>query len=328
MGGTVAAASRAGADLIFSPTHHILPWGSIPVVTTIHDITPITSPSFGVVTNTLDKARLWNAAKLSSRCITDSECSKKDIVEWCGIPSEKVDVIYLGYDRDVFNLCPVSQARQRALRERLGIRGPYVLHHGVVQPRKNLERLIRACRLIWNAHRDMDFQLVLAGPLGWKYEAILDAGHRLGKEGKVIFSKSIHDDDLALLLKGASLCVFPSLYEGFCLPMIEAMACGVPTIASNGSCLPEVSGGKLRYFDPLSIDDMAAAIFGVLQSPDLQRELSERGLRRAAEFSWSRCAQETLALLSRAYAEWGRSGAGYPYLNPIARPTRKADTEF
>lgn len=303
MGGTAAAAARVGADLIFSPTHHILPLGPIPVVTTIHDLTPITSPSFGPVTNMLDRARLWNAARLSARCITDSECSKRDIVERYGLARDKVSVIYLGYDRNTFNLAPADVAKQEAVRHQLGIRGPYILHHGTVQPRKNLERLIAACRLVWDTHKDLDFQLVLAGSLGWNYEPVLQAANQVQESAKVIFSKTIADDVLALLIKGAELCVYPSLYEGFCLPMVEAMACGAPTIAANSSCLPEISGGKLRYFDPLSVDEMANVIALALQDSALRRELIDSGVRRAAEFSWERCGQETLDQLLRAHAE-------------------------
>jgi len=115
----------------------------------------------------------------------------------------------------------------------------------------------------------------------------------------VILTGALSDPDLSLLVRGASLEVIPSLYEGFCLPMVEAMACGTPTITANSSCLPEVSGGVLRYFNPNSVEDMAACMEMVVQSRDLQAELAERGREGAQKFSWELCAQETLAVLEQ-----------------------------
>ena len=117
--------------------------------------------------------------------------------------------------------------------------------------------------------------------------------------GKVVLTGALSDPDLSLLVRGASLEVIPSLYEGFCLPMVEAMACGVPTIVANTSCLPEISGGVLRYFNPTSVEDMAACMEMVLLSRDLQAELAERGRERAQKFSWDLCAQQTLAVVEQ-----------------------------
>jgi alpha-1,3-rhamnosyl/mannosyltransferase len=110
---------------------------------------------------------------------------------------------------------------------------------------------------------------------------------------------SLSDHDLSLLLRGAALEAVPSLYEGFCLPMVEAMACGVPVIAANCSSLPEVSGGVLRYFDPGSVEEMAACMQDVLESANLRSEIAERGRARAQRFSWQQCAEETLAVLEQ-----------------------------
>jgi len=297
LGGITTAAARAGADLIFSPTTHTWSLGSIPVVTTIHDVTPLTSPSFGSVANLLERIRMRNAAKFSVKCITDSECSKKDLVAIYQLPPEKVTVAYLGYDRHTFNSSPVDRDGQRALLDRFGIHRPYIFHHGAIQPRKNLLRLVRACKELWQKCRDTDFQLVLAGPLGWKYEPVLAAANEVGVSGKVVLTGPLSDEHLAVLLKGATLCVIPSLYEGFCLPMVEAMACGVPTIASQASCLPEISGGVLRYFDPHAIDDIAATVEESLCDSSLRQTLVEQGLKRAAEFSWERCAAQSLLAL-------------------------------
>jgi alpha-1,3-rhamnosyl/mannosyltransferase len=122
----------------------------------------------------------------------------------------------------------------------------------------------------------------------------------------VIFTHALSDDDLAILVKGARLAVVPSLYEGFCLPMVEAMACGVPTIVANSSCLPEISGSLLRYFDPRSVDEMAVCIDQALEDETLRNELAAKGLRRASDFDWEQCARETMAVLGRVALEGKR----------------------
>jgi glycosyltransferase involved in cell wall biosynthesis len=298
LGGVTAAAARSHADLIFSPTTHTCPLGPIPVITTIHDVTPVLSPSFSSLPNLLERIRIRNAAKFSVKCITDSQCSKKDLVETYGLAADKVAVVHLGYDQEIFNDLPADSAKQKSLMARHGIRQPYIFHHSVLQPRKNLVRLIQACSALWSQRRLQDFPLVLAGPLGWNYEPILEAANKSGFADQIIFTQALPDEDLATLLKGASLCVIPSLYEGFCLPMVEAMACGTPTIAAAASCLPEISGGVLRYFDPLSIEGIADAIATALEDSALRRQLSEAGITRASDFSWTRCAAETLAVLA------------------------------
>ena len=310
LGGLPAVAAQAGADLVFAPTHRTCPFGPIPLIATIHDVTTLLCPSFGGVQNLLERVRLWNAVRFSAKCITSSECSKRDLLRIYGIPPEKVAVIYHGYDRETFNLSPVDPARQKVLFDRFGIRGAYIFHHGTIQPRKNLERLIRACGILWDRRGGLDFQLVLAGPIGWNYASIIEAANKIGKNGRVVLTGAVSAGDLAALLKGAALCVIPSLYEGFCLPMIEAMASGTPTIASNTSCLPEVSGGVLRYFDPLEIEDMARTIRVALEDRNLQRVLARDGMSRASEFSWERCAQETLSVLLSAKV---RTNEGYAH---------------
>ena len=217
-----------------------------------------------------------------------------------GVPEEKVTVIYDACDRAVFNSTPADMTALKSLYLRLGIRKPYLIHHGTIQPRKNLKRLIEAFRLMLSRD-DLDLDLVLAGQLGWASDEIVKtAKSSNGSKGNVILTGVLTDGDLALLIKGATLAVIPSLYEGFSLPMVEAMACGVPTVASRTSCLPEISGNALAYFDPLSIEDMASCMRSVLVDTQLSQQLRQRGIARAREFSWERCARETLTVLMRA----------------------------
>ena len=298
-GGAGLSASRACADVMFIPTAATLPMGPIPVVCTIHDVTPFTMPSHSAPVGAMQRILLNGCARFSRMIITSSECSKKDIVAHLRVPEEKVVVIHDGCDQSLFNPAPPDVAALTALLARLRIDKPYLLHHGTIQPRKNLKRLIEAFHLMLAENADLDFDLVLVGQLGWESDDIVNAAAKRDDRGRVILAGMLDDSDLALIIKGASLAVVPSLYEGFSLPMVEAMACGVPTIASNTSCLPEISGNALAYFDPLSVEDIAACMHAVLRDSDLNRRLRQKGIDRAREFTWERCARQTLNVLMK-----------------------------
>lgn len=300
-GGATAAAFLDGADILFNPNGASLPISSLlPTVTTIHDLTPMVMPCFSRRITFLLKFLLMRSAKSSAALIAVSENSRRDIVRLCGVSQSKIHVIYEGYDRALFNDSPSDPAALHALLVRLGISRPYILHHGAIQPRKNLPRLIAAYRKMLAQNSRMDFDLVLAGPLAWQFdETVAAAQDKPGSRGKVVLTGALGDQELSLLLRGAALEVVPSLYEGFCLPMVEAMACGVPTIAANSSCLPEISGNVLRYFDPHSVDVLARCMEEALRCGDLRAELAARGKERAQKFSWELCAQETLAVLAQ-----------------------------
>jgi glycosyltransferase involved in cell wall biosynthesis len=304
-GGATAAAFLDGANIMFNPNGASLPINTLlPTVTTIHDLTPMVMPCFPGRTAFFLKFLLGRSAKSSAAIVTVSENSRQDLMRLCGVLGSKIHVVYEGYDRDLFNAVPPDPALLQQLLVRLAINRPYILHHGAIQPRKNLVRLIIAYRGVLAGNPRLDFDLVLAGPLAWQHEETVNAArfNNAGR-GKVVLTGALKDRDLSLLVRGASLEVIPSLYEGFCLPMVEAIACGIPTIAANTSCLPEISGDVLRYFDPTSIEDIAAAMETVLLSRDLQAELAERGRERAQKFSWDLCAQETVAVLEQV-ARW------------------------
>jgi glycosyltransferase involved in cell wall biosynthesis len=298
-GGAGVSASRSHADVIFIPTAATLPIGPVPAVCMIHDVTPITMPSHSAPVSAMQRILLNGCARFSHTIITSSECSKKDIVTHLRVPEDKVVVIYDGCDQSLFNPTPPDVAALAALRARLRIDKPYLLHHGTIQPRKNLKRLIEAFHLMLAEHADLDFDLVLVGQLGWESDDIVNAAAKRDDRGRVILAGMLDDSDLALIIKGASLAVVPSLYEGFSLPMVEAMACGVPTIVSNTSCLPEISGEALAYFDPLSVEGIAACMHAVLRDSDLSRCLRQKGIDRAREFTWERCARQTLNVLMK-----------------------------
>jgi glycosyltransferase involved in cell wall biosynthesis len=300
LGGASRAAAGAGADLLFVPTVSTAPVGRVPVVCTIHDVTPVRLPSHSAKVMLVQRALLWSLARFARAIITDSQCSKHDLIETYGLPEHRVSVVYLGYDKAIFNDAATDPELQSNLRKRLGIGDSYIVHHGVIQPRKNLKRLIEAYRMMLEMNRNIHADLVLAGPLGWQYADILAAAQaNAGSRGRVVLTGALADTDLVLLLKGAALAVVPSLYEGFCLPMVEAMACGAPTVTASASCLPEISGGVLEYFDPLSVEDMSDCMQRGLESEELRKALSQKGRERARVFDWQRCAQETLDILKR-----------------------------
>jgi glycosyltransferase involved in cell wall biosynthesis len=300
-GGATAAAFLDGADIMLNPNGASLPINTLlPTVTTIHDLTPMVMPCFPRRMAFFLKFLLARSAKSSAAIITVSENSRQDIIRICGVHESKVHVVYEGYDRALFNTVPPDPLLLQPLLARLEINRPYILHHGAIQPRKNLPRLIAAYRQVVTKNPQLDLDLVLAGPLAWQHEETVWAARSdIASRGKVVLASALNDRDLSLLLHGASLEVVPSLYEGFCLPMVEAMACGVPTIVAKTSCLPEISGGVLRYFNPTSVEEMAARMESVLLSRDLQVELAQQGRDRAQNFSWELCAQQTLAVLEQ-----------------------------
>jgi glycosyltransferase involved in cell wall biosynthesis len=300
-GGACALASLQNVDLVFSPHCTSLYWGSFaPSVITIHDLIPVKMPwNSRRITATL-RFCLWSAAKFSRAIITDSQWSKQDLIHTYGLPESRIAVVPLAYDKQRFNLSALDQEIAAALKKKLGIQRPYILHHGVIKPSKNLTRLIQAYERLRERNRNLDLDLVLAGPLGWEYEDVLQAAGN--SRGKVILTGALADDELAALVKAASLEVIPSLYEGFCIPMVEAMACGVPTIAASSSCLPEISGGVLQYFNPELVEEMSACMEEALENEQLRRELSERGRVQAEKYDWRRCAEETLMVLKKQLA--------------------------
>lgn len=300
-GGASLSALINKADLLFCPSGTTIPFGSfVPVAATIHDLTPVVCPAFPERIARGLRFALEKTARRSRAIITVSMCSKRDLIEIFGLPESRIHVIYLGTDEKLFNDVAPARDLQNSLLKKFGLQKPFIFHHGTIQPRKNLKRLIDAYRLAMARNPNLDLDLVLAGNLGWQYEDVIVTARSNNSAGRVVLTGPVASDELSILLKSASLVVMPSLYEGFCLPMLEAMACGTATICSNSSCLPEISGGVLRYFDPTSIDEIATSIEHVLENSELRAELSLRGKERASSFNWQRCAEETLEVLKAA----------------------------
>jgi len=280
-------------DVLFVPAH-VIPLIHPRAVVTIHDLGYLYFPQAHplVARLQLDLTTRWNA-RASVHIIADSQATRDDLVRHYGTLPNKITVAYPGRDESLRRVD--DPAVLEGIRRRYEIRGDYLLYLGTLQPRKNLVRLVQAFAAFHASHPS--FYLVLAGGKGWLYDEILNATRRLGLEELVLFTGRVSDDDKAALLSGAAALVFPSLYEGFGFPVIEAMQCGTPVICSNTSSLPEVAGDAALLVDPLDVDALAQAMIRLTGDVALRQSLVERGYIQAQKFSWSACATRVLSVL-------------------------------
>ena len=291
-------------DVLFVPSHVLPAIHPRRSVVTIHDLGYHWFPEAHTASGRrqLDLSTRFNAAT-AAHVLADSQATKDDICRVYGTASDKITVVHLGRDE---SLRPVNDpARLRDVRSKLGIdrdgqTRPYLLYVGTLQPRKNLVRLIDAFATVVDIVPDL--VLVLAGQRGWLAEPIFRRVDELGLAGRVIFPGFVADDDLPALLSGALAFVFPSLYEGFGIPVLEAQACGAPVLSSNTSSLPEVAGDSALLVDPLDTAAIAAGLARLVTDPELRNSLRTAGFANAAQFSWDRCARETLSVLERVSA--------------------------
>ena len=226
----------------------------------------------------------------ADRVITISEHARRDVIELCGVRPERVTAILLAADE---RFKPASPEAVAAFRERHNLPDRFVLYLGTLEPRKNVELLVRAYASL-RQQGSVDHVLVLAGARGWQYDPIFELVRELGLETFVRFAGFVQDDEQALWYSSATVFAFPSLYEGFGLPLLEAMACGTPVVASRASSLPEVVGDAGLLVDPSSSDELSAALLCVLEDTAERAALASAGLARAQTFSWRRTAAETI----------------------------------
>jgi glycosyltransferase involved in cell wall biosynthesis len=272
-------------SLLHEPHYVLPPLVPCRAVVTIHDCIHLMFPQY--LPNRLAygyaRATLWAAARRAERIFTVSETSKADILRYCDVAAERIIVVYNAID-DRFATPPEPEAIER-VRERYQLHGPFALYVGNIKPHKNLERLIDAFDMVRRGGFER-LELLIIGDQISKYPRLRRAvdKHKLHKH--VRFLGFVPDDTLAALYRLATVFVFPSLYEGFGLPPLEAMASGTPVVTSNRSSLPEVAGDAAVLVDPYSAASIAEGIQQVLSDPELRRSLSARGLARAREFSW------------------------------------------
>jgi len=289
---------RERADLFHAPHYVLPPLSGRAAVVTIHDCIHLMFPQYLPNRMALGYARssLWMAARRSDRILTVSESSKRDILRFFDVDPAKITVIYNGID-ERFSREPPEEEIVR-VRERYQLEGDFVLYAGNVKPHKNLERLLDAFHLVRQRGFD-NVRLVVIGDQVSKYAELRRAVHKYNLHKYVRFLGYMPDEMLAVLYRLATVFVFPSLYEGFGLPPLEAMASGTPVVTSNISSLPEVAGDAALLVDPYEPESIASGLMSVLGSAEVRSELRARGLQRAADFSWERSIQR----IHRIYGE-------------------------
>jgi glycosyltransferase involved in cell wall biosynthesis len=281
-------------DLLHLPYDSCVAWKRAKLVTTVHDLKPLVmGPDRKTVNlnSLVERLLVRNKWSRIDHVVTDSECSRRDIQAKLELPPERVTVVYPGVDSARFRP-PQEHQEKREGRER-----PYVLCVAGADPTKNVETLVEAfARLPFPLREHYD--LVLVGDFRRRLD-LLARVRETGLESRTRFTGVVDDERLIAWYQGATVFVFPSLYEGFGLPVLEAMACGCPVISSDVSSLPEVAGEAALLVNPRDPDRMSGTIARVLQDEALRGDLRERGLAQAATFSWDRTAREMVAVYGR-----------------------------
>ncbi|MBI2085986.1 glycosyltransferase family 4 protein [Candidatus Daviesbacteria bacterium] len=297
-GGLALQTFKDNLDVLFVPSHTlpVIKKPGLKTVVTVHDLGSEYLPSMHQI-----KQRLYlgfmqkRQLKTATKIIAVSKATKQDLVRKIHIDEKKISVVYEGYDKEKFKVQSSKFKVSQIIKKYNLIYQNYFLFVGTVQPRKNLERLIEAF-----SHQSSAFRLIIAGSKGWMSDEIYKLPKKLGIEDRVKFLGYVPDEKLPALYSGAIAFVFPSLFEGFGLPILEAQACGCPVITSNLSSMPEVggppAGGAAVYVNPYDIDDIVSGM-GRIMNHELRIKLIKIGLENVKRFSWEKCARETLKVL-------------------------------
>jgi glycosyltransferase involved in cell wall biosynthesis len=283
---------RRPPDVLFVPAH-VIPLRHPASVVTIHDLGYLHHPEShpAVARRLLDLTTRWSV-RVARRVVAISDTTRRDLIAHYGVPAARIQVIPHGVDHA---MRPATGDAIADLRRRLDLPEAYVLFVGTIQPRKNLGRLADAMGVV--ARAGLPHRLVMAGKQGWMATEVETEIARSDVADRVRYLGYVPSSDLPALYTGAAAFCFPSLYEGFGLPVLEAMACGTPVVASNRSAIPEVAGEAALLVDPTNPRAIGEALCHVLSDPPLRTELVERGHRRTRRFTWERTAIETIALL-------------------------------
>jgi len=285
-------------DLFHSPDFLLPPLRHGRAILTVHDLSFRRRPECAdaALAAYLNRA-VPPSIQRADLVLADSRSTQADLVELLGVPAAKIEVLYPGVG-DTYQ--PVRDAATlAAVRQKYNLPDNFVLFVGTIEPRKNLVTLLQAWPKLQIADCRLQIALVIAGGKGWLYEETFATVERLGLFSDVVFLGYVPEADLPALYSLARLFVFPSLYEGFGLPPLEAMACGTPVVCAHTSSLPEVAGDAALLVDPLDADGLAAAMQQALGDEELRARLIERGLRQAARFTWRAAAPQLLAIYER-----------------------------
>jgi glycosyltransferase involved in cell wall biosynthesis len=284
------------AELYHATEHLLLPLRRVPTVLTVHDLIYHLFPEYHKPLN------YWflNWAmplfvRRARAVISVSESTKQDLMRCYGVHPDKITVIY---EAAAPHFRPASPEAVAAVRARYGLPEDFILAVGTIEPRKNLSRLLDAVQRL--RQKGDDARLVMVGSKGWLYEGFFRHLEELQLGDAVLLPGYVPDADLPAVYSAAKIFILPSLYEGFGLEVLEAMACGTAVVCSRTSSLPEVGGDAAHYFDPTDVEGMEEAIGAMWHDEALQAEMARRGLAQAARFSWAQAAEETMAVYQHA----------------------------
>jgi alpha-1,3-rhamnosyl/mannosyltransferase len=297
---------RAVRSTLFHGPNYFLPLLADSGVITIHDLSVFRFPDLHPVERVGDFERnLQRSIDKSHQLITDSEAIRREIIEFTGLDPDQVTAVPLGIS-EAFR--PITLENRAPVLRRYGLPlTGYGLSLSTLEPRKRIDRLLRAWRELPRPTRER-YPLVVAGASGWKNEELHQQIKVAAGEGWVLPLGFVAEADLPAIYCGATLFVYPSVYEGFGLPPLEAMASGVPTIVAAGSCLPEVTRGAAIVVDPDDIDEFARTLLRAIEEKKWRTEAVSAGIKVAAGYTWKRCVDETVAVYQQVISRCGGGG--------------------
>ncbi len=276
-------------DIVHYPATYGYKLGKVPHITTIHDLAFLENPDwFPIHYQWFYRKRVEETIKFSQRIITDSHFSANEIQKYYGIGKNVIDVIYLGVS-DFFK--PQPQEQIKLVKQKYNLPEKYILYAGTLEPRKNLHSLINA----WSSIADkIQHNLVIVGRTGWKTHLIEEAIQKSKYSNRIHRLGYITDTDFPVIISGADIFVYISFYEGFGLPLLEAMACGTPIISSHYGSIPEILGNNALLVDPYNTEQIAETIYLLCKDDEKRQLLAREGILHATKFTWSKTAQETI----------------------------------
>lgn len=279
-------------DVFFSPAHYAPRFCPVPSVITIHDLSYIYFPG-DFLKKDLYQLRNWTNYSIhnAKKIIAVSKTTKNNIMKSYQVPGESIEVVYNGYEKE----SKIKDFEPKIVKH---TRNPYILYVGTLQPRKNIMTLIQAFAKFKD--QSPEFRLIVAGKKGWLFDSIFDLVSELGLNNDIYFTDYVTDQQLTFLYKNAFCFVLPSFYEGFGIPLLEAMSFGCPVISSFASSLPEIGGDACLYFDPKSVEDLVEKLENIKKDSRLRTGLIQKGKKRVKEFSWKKCGEETLKIIQNA----------------------------
>ena len=293
------ALRQARVDLLHALAFVAPLWSPCPTVVTVHDLSFLRFPERFRPANRLYLTWMTRlSARRARRIIAVSHYTRTEVVRLLGFPEERVDVVVHGVDHTRFH--PYPPAQVAAFRQARGLPDRFILFVGTLEPRKNLPTLLRAFARLREQHPEEEVTLVIAGGKGWYYDPLFAQVRALGLSDRVRFPGFVPDAELPLWYSAATFFVYPSLYEGFGMPLLEAMACGTPVIAARSSALPEVVGEAGLLVPPDDAEGLARAMAWLLKDEALRLHLRERGRAQAARFTWAQTASQTVVVYRRA----------------------------